>query len=160
MEAKICRFWILLECGPAEEPGYAYLKTKGQTNTLQKITKEIAPGIQLISEKLLREKFHGYVKRFLNKHMSIGNMAWRGMGITAVEPIYHGPATQIDVYVNGTKLFSVDLVPQLRVQGEYFIPKMIKHPTSAGNTQLLTDSWFRSYSLGEKQKFLWIRGSE
>ncbi|ELU11379.1 hypothetical protein CAPTEDRAFT_199911 [Capitella teleta] len=68
----------------------------------------------------IRTKFQGAVQRFVNKYI-------RGYKL---KPSTHGPAVTLDVYDGNRKLFSVDLVPLVRLEGNWLVAK--PHPASVG----------------------------
>ncbi|ELU07378.1 hypothetical protein CAPTEDRAFT_203641 [Capitella teleta] len=74
----------------------------------------------VLSAASIRARFQGAVQRFVNKYI-------RGYKL---KPSTHGPAVTLDVYDGNRKLFSVDLVPLVRLEGNWLVAK--PHPASVG----------------------------
>lgn len=88
-------------------------------------------------------KFFGQVQTCVNKSTAMKDK---------VRLINHGPATQMDVYLeaafvpSGPKFYSVDIVPAFEVNGRIYVAKPLK------NQSIAAGSWRESFSVEEKQK--------
>ena len=113
-----------------DNPNFAYLKPKAGKEARVLFQKISRNGV--ISREVLRTRFFGQLVK-----CSLPDVVLR----------QHGPAVQLDVFLDGRKFFSVDLVPHFDLGSNVcYVPKPMKdgqHP----------EAWFRSYALDERTRF-------
>jgi hypothetical protein len=100
-------------------------------------------GDWFVDAQKVNNKFFGQIQKCINESTVMKGKA---------KLINHGPATQMDVYLEsgvvfwGPKFYSVDIVPAFEVDGNLYVAKPLK------DKSIPAGIWRRSFSIEEKQK--------